>query len=113
MDAHIKQQVSSCDTCQTLRKESVKAQIHPWIFPSKPWTRVHIDYAGPVDNTMYLVIVDAYSKYLEIIKKSSTTSTFTIKALQDIFARHGLPEIIVSDNGPQFKSSEFEQFCAN
>ena len=44
---------------------------------------------------------------------TSTTSSATITALRDIFSRHGLPEILVSDNGSQFSSTEFEQFCTN
>ena len=44
---------------------------------------------------------------------SSTTSIATIQVLREIFARYGLPEILVSDNGPQFKSVEFKQFCVN
>ena len=81
--------------------------------PTKAWSRVHIDYAGPVNNAMYLVSVDAYSKFPEVVKMSSTTSIATIQVLREIFARYGLPEILVSDNGPQLKSVEFEQFCVN
>ena len=60
---------------------------------------------------MYLVLVDAYSKFPEVIKMNSTTSEKTIKVLQSIFSRQGLPEVLVSDNGPQFVSAEFEKFC--
>ena len=62
-------------------KEPPKAQIHPWSYPTKAWSRVHIDYAGPVNNAMYLVIVDAYSKFPEVVKMSSTTSIATIRVL--------------------------------
>jgi transposase InsO family protein len=62
---------------------------------------------------MYLVVVDAYSKFPEIVKMTSTTATTTTNVLRDIFSRYGLPEIIVSDNGPQFIASEFQQFCRN
>ena len=113
LNVQIEQQVSKCETCQAMRKEPPKAQIHPWSYPAKAWSRVHIDYAGPVNNAMYLVIVDAYSKFPEVVKMSTTTSIATIQVLREIFARYGLPEILVSDNGPQFKSVEFEQFCVN
>ena len=62
---------------------------------------------------MYLVVVDAYSKFPEVVKMTTTTATTTINALRDIFSRHGLPEILVSDNGPQFIAGEFQQFCRN
>ena len=60
---------------------------------------------------MYLVVVDAYSKYPEIVKMTSITAQATIAALREIFSRQGFPEMIVSDNGSQFTSDEFKQFC--
>ena len=60
-----------------------------------------------------MVVVDAYSKFPEVVKMTSTTSTATINVLRDILSRYGLPEIMVSDNGPQFIASEFQQFCRN
>jgi len=58
-----------------------------------------------------LITVDAFSKWPEIIEMSLTMATNTIKVLRDIFSRHGLPEQLVSDNGLQFISSEFSEFC--
>ena len=91
----------------------MQAPVHSWTFPSKPWSRIHIDFARPISGTTYLLVVDAYSKFPEVVKMTSTTSTATINVLRDIFSRYGLPEIMVSDNGPQFISSEFQQFCRN
>ena len=59
----------------------------------------------------YLVIVDYYSRYLEIAKLSSTTSSAVITVLKSVFARHGIPEVVRSDNGPQCTSKEFSQFA--
>ena len=58
-----------------------------------------------------MVAVDAYSKYPEVVNMLGTTVTETIKVLREIFSRHGLPETIVSDNGPQFTSEGFRNFC--
>ena len=71
---------------------------------------LHIDFAGPISGITYLVVVDAYSKFPEVVKMTSTTSTSTVNALRDIFSRYGLPEIMVSDNGPQFIARKFQQF---
>ena len=57
------------------------------------------------------MIVDAYSKWPEIIPMQSTTTNCTIKALMKVFCTHGIPERLVSDNGPQFTSEEFADFC--
>ena len=113
LDKAIEQMVSSCELCQAMRAEPAKVPIHPWIFPARPWSRIHIDFAGPVSGRTYLVVVDAYSKFPEVVHMDSTTSSSTIKVLREIFSRHGLPELLVSDNGPQFVSSEFEAFCKN
>ena len=55
---------------------------------------------------MYMVVVDAYSKFPEVVKMTNTTVQTTITALRDIFSRHGLPEILVSDNGAQFTARD-------
>ena len=96
-----------------MRSDPVKAPVHPWTFPTQPWSRIHVDFTGPVSGALYLVVVDAYCKFPEIVKMTSTMATATINALRDIFSCYGLFEIMVSDNGPQFIASEFQQFCRN
>ena len=59
---------------------------------------------------MWLVVEDAYSKWPEVIKLKTATSTTVAAALMKIFAVQGLPEQLVSDNGPQFTSEEFKEF---
>ena len=60
---------------------------------------------------MWLLLIDTFSKWPEIHDMKSTTAEATISKLKHIFAAQGLPERIVSDNGPQFAASEFQQFC--
>ncbi|XP_042243248.1 uncharacterized protein K02A2.6-like [Homarus americanus] len=60
---------------------------------------------------MYFVLVDAYSKYHEEVQMKRTTAEATVKVLREVFSRHGLPEILATDNGPQFTSKEFADFC--
>ena len=59
---------------------------------------------------MFLVVMDAYSKWLEVHRMKSITSTATIEQLREMFATHGLPVTVVSDNGSNFTSSEFQEF---
>ena len=60
---------------------------------------------------MWLLVVDAYSKWPEIHSMEPTTAEATIKHLRQIFATHVLPRQIVSVNGPQFIATSFQKFC--
>lgn len=110
MDNDIEAVVGSCDSCQQHQNMPESAPIHLWEPASKPWSRLHLDHAGPFQNKLYLIIVDAYSKWVEAVPVSSTSSTVTIEKLRIIFATHGLPEIVVTDNASGFKSEEFGVF---
>lgn len=106
----IETKVSRCEACRALLPNPPKAPANPWLWPSAPWKRVHIDYAGPFMQRMFLIVVDAYSKWIDVVMMTSTTSESTINALRYLFSSYGLPVEIVSDNGPQFVSEEFETF---
>lgn len=110
LDKNIEELVKSCTQCQSVKKAPPVAPLHPWLWPTRVFQRVHIDYAGPFQGNMFFVAVDAYSKWPEVFVMQSTTVTNTIQALRHMFARYGLPEQIVSDNGPQFTSEEFAVF---
>ena len=110
LDKDLENLVNSCDVCLELRPNPKKAPLHPWEYPDKPWSRIHIDYAGPVQNTYFLVVVDAYSKWAEIMKTANPNSTNTIKMLSHIFSRFGLLSTLVSDNGSSFTSYKFMKF---
>ncbi len=93
-----------------MQKMPKAAPLHPWEWPAKPWQRIHVDFAGPFLNTTFLAVVDAHSKWPEVFTMSSTTSGHTIQVLRELFSRTGVPEQLVSDNGPQFTSEEFRTF---
>ena len=112
MDHELEDAVKKCQQCQLHQKAPAEAPLHPWEWPGQPWSRVHIDYAGPYKGHMYLVVIDAHSKWMEVHIMQSTTSAATIVKLKEIFATHGLPETIVSNNGPNFTSAEFENFLS-
>lgn len=109
LDSDIEETVQSCGACQSVRKLPAVAPLHCWKWPERVWQRVHIDFFEK-DKRYFLVLVDSHSKWLEVVPMKTTTSAKTIDVLRNLFASHGLPEEVVSDNGPQFTSCEFKQF---
>jgi hypothetical protein len=110
IDKAIENAVTNCNICQMHQSAPAQAPIHPWECPRPPWIRVHIDHAGPFMGKQFLLLIDAYSKWLEVYTVSSISATITVDTLCHIFATHGLPEQIVSDNGSGFASNEFRKF---
>ena len=110
MNSTLENKVRTYNHCQMHRKNPPDAPLHPWEWPSRSWERVHTDYAGPFLGTMFLIIVDAYSKWLEVHPTRVTTSKGTIEKLRATFATHDIPTTLVSDNGSNFCSEEFEDF---
>ena len=110
MDCEIEAVVKKCPICQESRPSPPLAPLHPWQWPEQPWSRVHLDFAGPYMGHMFLVIVDAHSKWLDAHVLSTITSSKTIEVLRSVFAIYGLPQTIVTDNGPSFTSDEFARF---
>ena len=111
MDSEVERMVKECGGCAKAAKQPVKAPLHPWIPSSRPFERVHVDFAGPMRGKHYMVYVDSYSKYPEIELMDRITSSSTVRQLKRIFSRYGAPETIVSDNGTQFASREFAEMC--
>ena len=111
VDKDIEKKVRQCDACQVQGGKVPSSPMYPWEWPTVPWKRLHLDYAGPVEGMMILVIIDASSKFIEahVIKKA--TAANTVAKLRQTFSTHGLPQVIVSDNGTPFKNELFSEFC--
>ncbi|UYV80580.1 hypothetical protein LAZ67_19000797 [Cordylochernes scorpioides] len=110
MDGDIERMISSCSVCLSCSHDPPKTDVYPWIWPSRPWSRLHIDHAGSFQGKIFLVVVDAYSKWIEAKIVSTTSTETTINCLKEIFATHGLADVIVSDNGTSFTSEPFRTF---
>ena len=103
-----------CGELQRVCKESQqwKEPLIPTPLPDHvyPWQVVGTDLFE-LNGEKYLLLVNYYSQYPEIVKLSTTTSSAIIKMLKPMFARHGIPEVVRSDNGPQYAYEEFSQFA--
>ena len=103
-----------CETCQKYGKNLPRVVNHPWVKTTRPWERIHIDFAGPFLGQMWLIVVDDYSKWPEVVRmRNCTTASATIRELRHIFSRNGMPVMLVSDQGPQFTSDEFSKFMTD
>ncbi|UYV77890.1 K02A2.6-like [Cordylochernes scorpioides] len=100
LDNEIEFLVNRCRNCQQVRDGPNRVKWQPWIWAVRPWQRIHIDYANK-DNINLLIVVDSHSKWVEAFPMREITSAKTIEQLRRLFSSYGLPEEIVSDNGPQ------------
>ena len=91
IDKDLENVVSSCDSCQQTRHSPPWAPLHQWEFPSAPWERLHANFAGPFLNKMFLAVVDAHTKWLEVLPMSTTTAQTTIKKLAKKHIHNSLP----------------------
>lgn len=81
-----------------------------WKWPSQLWSRLHLDFAKPFGNCMFLLLIDAQSKWIETFPTSNSTSFTVLQCLRSVFARFGIPSTVVTDNGTCFVSAEFQAF---
>ena len=109
MNSAVKDYIQTCDVCQSLSTKQQKEPILQHEVPNRPWAKVGADLFF-LDSRHYLVMVDYYSNYIEVDYLSTTTSTAVIHKMKAQFARHGIPDALVTDNGPQFSSAEFAKF---
>nr|XP_037283944.1 uncharacterized protein K02A2.6-like [Rhipicephalus microplus] len=110
LDNDIAITIQRCRICQEHQRVSRPVAVMPWPFPEKPWSRLHVDYAGPYRNTYFFIAVDAFSKWIEVFSVSTPSAEATIPCMRIMFANQGLPHVVVSDNGPAFTSELFSTF---
>ncbi|XP_041376696.1 uncharacterized protein K02A2.6-like [Gigantopelta aegis] len=110
MNSQIRDIVSQCGICCHYRNKQQKESLHSHEIPERPWQVVTSDLFE-LDRENYVVIVDYYSKFFEVSKLKDTKSNTVIEVLKENFARHGIPEIVKSDNGPQYSNYEFKEFA--
>lgn len=109
MDKDIDAKSQACEACASKCDGNGKVSLHPWEVPKRCWYRNHTDFAK-YQNTMHLVVVDAYRKWPEVSLMPSPKTESNIKAFRDIVRRQGPPNQVVSDNGPKYTSATVKNF---
>ena len=110
LSTEIKQMVENCKICSKYRQQRPEPLI-PTPLPTRPWQLIASDLFV-LEKSNYLLVVDYYSRYNEVVKmRKSTSSLAVIQALKTIYARYGIPDEIRTVNGPQYQSEEFAQFA--
>ena len=108
MDQDITNMVKTCKGC-ALAAKAPPLTHKPWPKFEQPWSRIDIDHAGPLEDFYYLIVVDSYSKWLEVLRCRKPTTATTNNFLSELFACFGVVDCLVSDNATQFTSSEFKE----
>lgn len=111
MSKQIEDLVGKCPVCLEHRPSNTKEPMISHPIPSRPWQTVATDLFT-WNNENYIVTVDYYSRYFELDKLHCTTASAVIHKLKAHFARHGIPQTVISDNGPQYSSKEFDTFAS-
>ena len=101
--------VSSCRFCVEKQPANNHEPMIPSELPDRPFQKIGIDIFDHKGDH-FIVCIDYYSRWIDIEKLTQMTSSVVINKLKTIFATHGIPELVISDNGPQFSSTEFQQF---
>jgi transposase InsO family protein len=106
----IEDMVTKCSTCAKDRPET-KQPLMPSSLPDRPWERLGTDLFH-FNGKNYLIVIDYYSRWVEIKRLAELGSEAVITTLKELFSVHGIPDVMVSDTGPQFSAETFRKFAA-
>ena len=112
LNQELKDHISRCETCDTYNYKQPKQPLITHHTPDRAWAKIGCDLFE-FDKKYYLATVDYYSNFFEVDHLDQTTSMGVIRKLKPHLARYGIPDTIVTDNGPQFASQEFKDFSTN
>lgn len=105
----VERYISKCKICQQHQRANQKEILFNQDLPGRPWQKVACDFFY-LKGRQYLLMIDYFSKYIEMQPLNSMTAQAVVTAMKAIFARHGIPEELVSDGGPPFNSESVQKF---
>ncbi len=115
----VRNKVASCVACSENCDNNVtrSTPLIPVAWPTEAWSKIGIDIVGefsdvPFSKRFAITVIDYHSRWPEVHFCGTVTSQVVIRFLTELFSRWGIPKVLVSDNGVQFVSAEFEQFLA-
>lgn len=109
MSADITQVIQSCATCQQYARSNIREPLKPHEIVELPWKKVGVDFFK-AEGRSYMIIADYHSKFIEVRELKTTTASSVISEMKMIFGSHGIPAVIMSDNGPPFDSNAIKDF---
>ena len=109
MSVHIGEMVTNCSVCANYAKKQPSEPLKPTVPPKFPWEKIGTDLFE-FRGEHYLVSVCYRSKFPEVTKMESIRSGAVVQELKRQFGVHGIPAEVISDNGPQYTSREFQEF---
>lgn len=114
MDSDVEKYVKSCRGCTLVSAPDPPEAMVRSQLPSYPWHTLAVDFLGPLPEGQSLfVVIDYYSRFMEVCEMETTTSNDVIRELAIMFGRYGIPSYIKADNAPQFSAdcAEIKEFC--
>ena len=109
MNAEVRDQIKQCSICSEFQAKNPKEPMQSHLIPDRPWSRVATDQFK-LHGKYYIVLVDYYSDFIKVKGLHENTSFAVIEFLKELFSSYGIPDTLVTDNGPQFTSEDFRQF---
>ena len=102
--------VKECNICQEDQPAQAAEQMMSHPIPTKPWQSVSSD-CFELDNVHYVVVADSYSGYIDFAELENMSGKALVNVLKPIFATHGTPAMLITDNGTNYVSKEFKEFA--
>ena len=112
MSAKIRDFASRCSTCQTYRPAQVREELNPLDLPSRPWEKIAADLFEMGHQT-FLILLNYWLNYFEVTEIHTKTVHAVITQFKVQFARHGIPEVIITGNGPEFANEALAKLPLN
>uniref|UniRef100_A0ABM0M1R1 Uncharacterized protein K02A2.6-like n=1 Tax=Saccoglossus kowalevskii TaxID=10224 RepID=A0ABM0M1R1_SACKO len=110
MNSEIEEIDSKCSTCMEFRSQRPCEPMILHEIPDHPWSNIGTDLFE-IGTENYLILIDYYSKFPEVIRIPNKTAHAVISATKSVFAREGIPDKVISDNGPCYDNQEYKDFA--